>query len=432
MSLTQMPVKRQRIIMILGLLLVILMALRSLLYDTKGTFDFRWLEQFFSRIGSFSDPLWLRDIAVFLIITFVWWRGISLVGRRVDIASIGLRFRILALIVAPLIVGLVSWQLEWSATPFILLFFFTALVAVVLTRVEHLELSRSGSSFPLGPGWALFVLASAAAIVFVVGILAGLASGHPVDSLIGWLSPIWLALNFLAISTLATISYLSVPLIIIFSWFFRLIDNLLGARFRGLMDNFQLFMDPQEQGPMLEELDEASGGFPLIARQFITILVMFVVIILISYALTRVFRTVRRTSQAGGEIVSPLNGLARMGRLGFGHRLMDRLGLLQRWRTAASIRRIYKTMTLVAADYGYPRAEFETPHEYLDTLKETWPNNTTETRLITHAYTRVRYGEIPETQEELDQILSAWKLLESIRPVAKISDHTEVSTTPKR
>jgi hypothetical protein len=98
---------------------------------------------------------------------------------------------------------------------------------------------------------------------------------------------------------------------------------------------------------------------------------------------------------------------------------LKRLGFLRRRLAAASIRRIYQDMCGLAGSSGYPRLETETPYEYLQTLRQAWPENTAETLLITEAYNRVRYGELPETQAELDEIEAAWKRLEGIRPEAE-------------
>jgi hypothetical protein len=132
-------------------------------------------------------------------------------------------------------------------------------------------------------------------------------------------------------------------------------------------------------------------------------------------AFSRLLRFLRPPADADTELVNPLEGLSGR-RPGFGRRLLDRLGFLRRWQAAASIRRIYQDMCNMAGSNGYPRLESETPYEYLKTLKDAWPENAVETYLITEAYNRIRYGELPETQEELDEIEAAWKRLEHIRP----------------
>ena len=65
---------------------------------------------------------------------------------------------------------------------------------------------------------------------------------------------------------------------------------------------------------------------------------------------------------------------------------------------------------------GYPRLGIETPYEYLPTLFKVWPEHAAESRLITEAFVRVRYGELPETAEELELLRSAWLRIESAVP----------------
>ena len=79
-------------------------------------------------------------------------------------------------------------------------------------------------------------------------------------------------------------------------------------------------------------------------------------------------------------------------------------------------------MCETAAGYGYPRAGTETPYEYLNTLVQVWPDNSLESLVITEAYNRVRYGEIPESKDELNQIIEAWKILERATPDDYVSE----------
>jgi hypothetical protein len=144
---------------------------------------------------------------------------------------------------------------------------------------------------------------------------------------------------------------------------------------------------------------------------------MTFIVLLTSLAFSRLLRFLRPLSESDTELVNPLESLSGK-RPSFGNRLLNRLGFLRRWQTAASIRRIYQDMSNLAGSSGYPRVESETPYEYLKTLNDAWPEHTAQTQLITEAYNRVRYGEIPETAEELDNIQAAWKQLERIRPEA--------------
>ena len=172
-SVLKISVQRQQIIMVAALLVTLLIAWRVMLYSPAGFFEMSWIATIAGHLGDSADPHWSRDLAIFVIIGLMWWRGIALAGRGVDYRDAGLRMRAGVLLAVFFVAGLAGSQLAWSVTPFILLFLFTSLVSVILTRVEQLELSRSGRSFPIGPSWLLTVAAVALAVAFEFSHITG-------------------------------------------------------------------------------------------------------------------------------------------------------------------------------------------------------------------------------------------------------------------
>jgi hypothetical protein len=414
-----LAVDKQRILLSAGLLIVVFLAWRNLLYEPASFLDLNWLGNLVSSLGRGDNPYWTRALAIFIVMTILWWRGIALVGRSIDIGNAGLRLRAGLLIVAVLVAGVSAVQLPWPVTPFILLFLFASLVGIVLTRVEQLELGQSGHSFPLSLSWILIVFTAAASVVFVTGIVAALISGEAVQDLVGLLGPIWLALGFLATSVGATISLLSVPIIIVLSWILGLFVALFTPALEGVTENLQLTLPEPLPLQPAEELSQSPFRFAQDTRQILIILAMVFVVLFVSLALGRLFRFVREPRGLARDRLSPFDDLEMPEKPGLGRRLANRLGLFKRWRAAASIRRIYRQMCSAAASYGYARLPTETPFEYLASLSRAWPANTRESELITEAYVQVRYGEIPETKDELEAIAAAWKLLENARPAEK-------------
>jgi hypothetical protein len=100
---------------------------------------------------------------------------------------------------------------------------------------------------------------------------------------------------------------------------------------------------------------------------------------------------------------SLLNGLAQ--RLG--------LGRIARQLAAQRIRAIYTELLDLATQLKYPRCPHQTPLEYLPELQKAFPGSQTELDLITQAYQRIRYGEFPESQAEVNAIESAWRQVQS-------------------
>jgi hypothetical protein len=86
-----------------------------------------------------------------------------------------------------------------------------------------------------------------------------------------------------------------------------------------------------------------------------------------------------------------------------------RLRQARRYLAAARIRRIYAMLLDMSARLDRPRPAARTPLEFLPELEGVFPALAVELRTITEAYLLVRYGELPETPEDLDKVENAWK-----------------------
>jgi len=415
-NILKIPVDKQRIILAVALVITLLLAWRSLLYQPNSLIDLDWLGEFAGHLNEPGNPFWSRDLAIFIIVLLMWWRGISLVGRRVDINNVGLRLRISILLLLFFVAGLAGTQLAWPVTPFILLFYFSSLTAITLTRIEQLELEKSGQSFPISVRWFLVVIGGAGLVVFITGIITGFVSSESVIDVLGSFRPLWLATQFLAISVLITVSVLSTPLMILLGWLLEFLARSIGSMIGSGLEDIEINLPSPIETLPPEQFTETQQIAFQAPRQLLWLLIMLFFVLLVTLALGRLIHTVRQAAPSETESISPFSGRAKRDGLGVGQRLLDRFGLLRRWRTAASIRHIYRQMCTLAAENGYPRLESETPNEYLVSLAELWPENTDDTIIITEAYNHVHYGEIPETLEEIQRIQNAWNRLEETTP----------------
>jgi hypothetical protein len=80
---------------------------------------------------------------------------------------------------------------------------------------------------------------------------------------------------------------------------------------------------------------------------------------------------------------------------------------------AARIRRIYAALLVLSEKLGRPRPAGRTPLEYLPQLQELFADYAGELEKITGAYMRVRYGETPESFQEVQEIESAWRSIQA-------------------
>ena len=85
----------------------------------------------------------------------------------------------------------------------------------------------------------------------------------------------------------------------------------------------------------------------------------------------------------------------------------------KRMLAAARIRRIYARLMDLSAKLNQPRPPSKTPLEFLPELEGIFPTLSMELGTITNAYLRVRYGELPETHQEVEIVETAWKRVRS-------------------
>ncbi len=417
MSLLNIPKSRQQSTLAVALVLTILISIRSLIYAPQSVLDLTWLTEFLANIAAPGNLLWLRDVAIFSLVIIMWWRGLRLTVRQFDIEQAGFRLR-LGILVAPFAIWFNQASLAWNVTPFILLFFLAGLMSITLIRAEQIEKNRSGFSVSLSPRWLTLIFAASLLTVLTAGLLAAIISGESLFAIAGWLAPLLGAFYLGGAVITNTLLHLVQPLLTAFA---RLIDWLALLLQRIFENNW---IDPQLQNPIdfsdLLATPAATDVVEIITPpnpniRILTILLMVAVVLAVSLALGRLFRQAQFAAR-DSELIS---GQERDEdeALGLGQRLLRRLGLWRRWRAAASVRRIYRQMLKTAEDVGFPRSESETPYEFLDTLAQAWPENTADSQLITQAYVKVRYGELPETQEELEALESAWQRINAAKPV---------------
>lgn len=416
MGLLQWGRSRQRRVMIAAMIFAVLLSWRTLLYEASSPLDFGWLGQFATNMAEGGNLVWTRDLSVFVFTILSWWRGMRLALKPLEIGNAGLRLRIGGLVLAPFVAWLGASFLDFSVVPFILLFFVASLLSVALVRAEQIEADRSGHAATLGPGWFLTVLVAALGIVLLGGVLAVFLSGESLFEVLTIFSPLWRALQFGGTAVGLTLFKLLGPLLDAFSVVLQFLATIIAAILGSVSQGVRILSANGLQPlPMLTpEATAETVTAPAGAAKFFAAAVMLALIVVVAWGLSRLYQQATFAARDASPS-DPLDKI-ELEAPGLMDRLLQRLGIFQQWRAAASIRRIYENMCRAAAAAGYPRLETETPYEYLTTLAKTWPDYTAESRLITQAFVRVRYGEFPESQEELDAIRSAWRQLESAEP----------------
>ena len=390
----------------LGVLFVwILLALRFTLYRHVPWYSLAWLGEMARHVG--DRELWSQDAAIVVATLVFWWRGLELAKRSLDVEAVGYSFRSGVLIMA-VGVALVFQFREWSAAPLVFTYFFFSLMAVALARAEEVGRWRTGVQFPFGGGWLLALAGSAAGVVLIAVMLIAAVSGESVAQAFKLLGPVWELLRMALLFVLSLLFLILQPLL-----------TFLAERLAAMMNNSGEALAPQApmENPFLPGGEVVEPFAPFAPYEgVLRVLAIAFVVLLVALAFGRIWRERNRLGQVDVDVA----GRQRTSGSGLGGRLRGqldalagRLGFIDRWRVAASIRRIYAQMVALAGRQGYPRSGSDTPYEHVATLLQLWPDMASQVEAITEAYVRTHYGEVPESAKELDAIRHAWQELQS-------------------
>lgn len=402
-------VNYQRPVLTLTSVFCLVISVKWLLYTQLSFLDRTWLVELLQHINNAGYPFWMRDFSLIIIVLFFWWRGVRLAARYADMEVVGLQFRVRSLILAPAAIFLSSSRLGWPSTPFIMLFCFASLLLIVLSRAEQVQADETGFSFNPSPQWLALVVGLNLAVVYAGGTIAAALSGEQT------LAVPQQAVRMTFFMILYTLITLGGPtLFVVLDWLALLLQPIM-APIAYLMSEFELpeFLQPtSEQLLPTVEGDNPQENPLSYVPVFIALIILLLIIFVISYAIQKSWQS---SKFARGRVSNRLVLQKPQPEVeGFWGNLRRAIPSWRNWQTAATIRRIYHQMVEVASTDGYPRREAETPYEYMQQLNRLWPGNTAEVALITQAYVQVRYGEIPEKADELQQIFDAWQKLEKI------------------
>ncbi len=420
MSALAVKKSRQRLIIGAALLATVLLAWRMMLFAPRPLWNVSWLWEALLSIGNPTNAQWSQNLMLFLVVVISFWRGVRLAPLKPDVEQVGLRLRLGAIFLGFIALAALGERPYWSPVFFVLLYYLAGLTAVSLVRAEQIERENSGMSASVSPKWVGAVFATSLLVVTIAGLLAALLSGQTTSRLAGWLDPLWNALLLGTGVVLSTLAYLLSPALFVISLLIEALAWLLNRILTGVVEsigesiNPEFFSSQPTPAPTAETVLESVES----PQSLISILFMLALVLLVVFGLSRLYQ--QATVAPRQSDFNRQSGRQQVSRPNLGQRLLKRFGLLRNWRTATTIRRIYQHMCAAADGAGYPRREAETPYEYLTKLTQVWPENSSESRIITEAFIKVRYGEVPESKEEFENIKSAWQKLENTPPVEVI------------
>jgi hypothetical protein len=409
LALANLSLRLQQGLLVVPLLLIALVVLRFHIYAGAGLVGSGWFLQLLHSFSSL-DILLGRELVAILGLIYLWARGIHLARRNLSSDSVVPSFRAGILILFA-VTAVTSLGSGIDASGFVVSYFFFALIAMALSRAEDVSLTAGSGRAPFTGLWMGSALAVASVLVLLSTLLAALLSGGGVRQLLTWLSSIWQVLGIILV-------FVASLVLILLAWVLSLLPE--GNR-EPIASPEEMLQGVFELGDLADQpaTSEGFAGILQVAKSSATALLIIGLIALVLFLTWRRVRRARRIASdemresmmSRRTLAQYLRELlqARQDQLGELAALVDRFGLGPRLLSAISIRHIYANLVRLATRAGYPRAQTQTPYEYLEVLSGLIPGGEADLALITEAYVNAHYGQAPDSREELRRIREGWE-----------------------
>ncbi|HUF37795.1 MAG TPA: DUF4129 domain-containing protein [Anaerolineales bacterium] len=301
------------------------------------------------------------------------------------------------------------------------LFLFAGLMAMGAARVSVIGTLRGGRDNPFDRRWVAGLTISAAGAVGVAAWLGAEISGG--EGLIALVPRLGLGVIMGAAFLLLT------PLFALLWWALYLVVDTLSTENPLSESLTDLFNGLQGMATGLFELLEPFLG-PLgtfLARFGLVTKVVILWVVVLGLALAVLLAIYIRDERRRRQLFEQLeqirsDGLWKSLRDSLRKRLEEAgrsmAGLFdadrrRRLLAAARIRRIYARLMNLCEDLDAPRPAASTPHEFVPMMAELFTGGADDLSLITDAYQQVRYGELPERAEAVEQVEAAWERVQA-------------------
>lgn len=351
------------------------------------------------------------EFIIAAVVLLMMWRSLRL--SRQNVGPMMVKSNLRTGIILLLILGFLFTRAEPMIQPMgiYLGFLFSALLALGSARISVVDIFSKAKRSPFDRNWILQMTITIFSFIGIASLLA-----FVLTSQMGWLSN-WLerAIYFLGVILLS-------PFILL-AYLFSVLWGQFASNATPLPAP-DLTPTPGADSPLipmdrLDQLFQQSGPNLVEAFKFVFQWGGLILGLVLFFMLLRRVLVVnsRRISEMEGEgdTYEQLGSLARLLReavLGEARQAVEgfskRLNRGERLLAAARIRRIYTRLLDLAKEKGVPRLASQTPLEFLNTLDRVFSGVHDDLCTITDAYVRVRYGEYPETQEQVDKVEKAW------------------------
>lgn len=336
---------------------------------------------------------------VLLFSLFVMLRGVQIARYPATARELtaGMRFNLLLFAAYAMIFGRDQLSLFLPSFLFFMLF---NLAGLSLARIADLSDSYGGRLPGFNLQWAAGI-GAAAILVVLLGWASSWLINLDVAQFLGRGLLVLLQLVFGAILLVLS------PVLLAIVSAIQFLIQLLAPNLENLLEPAELEAGNQLLEDIQSQITDATHTDP---RLFIMLGVLALIVIIAVLQLRwKPWQRLTRGEEGASDIDVEFS-LPRAIRNLF----PTRTGRKQR-RTAKSliaaarVRHIYAQLMDLCEKLGKPRPRSLTPNEFLPRMYTLFPLHEQELNLITSAYIKVRYGELPETSKEIEEVLDAWK-----------------------
>jgi len=399
-----LQMKLRYTILAIWICLCLYFSLRFLQYSGS---DKSFFEMISGAISSITDSgKGMRGFWHLLIVMLSVWRGTALASKPINSQRVRDRITTGIVVLIPYTLVYADKQPNESILA-IAGFLFFGLFALSTIRIATLSESRGGKIPRIAPGRILGITLGTTII-----IVTALATGWIMSSTVAsFILQSALALFFLVT---ALIALLLIPVTALLFWFFTnfLTPDSLALDLNEASDFGSLGEEAAKLGEDFYEITHTIQkiGRPLLLGGILVGIVFLVVLSLQWQAWRRRKINLEIDSESTGvprlRLISRFFRERRKGKSPPGFRQL---------LAAARISKVYFHLMSLCDELNNPRPAAVTTLEFLPELENLFPQDREALHLVTKAFVRIRYGEFPETQEEVREVLSAWKQIRSKR-----------------
>jgi hypothetical protein len=342
-------------------------------------------------------------------VLMVWWRGMALgiTPLGPDAARQRLQMGLLLFILFALAT---MFNSSANLIIFIIPFLAGALFAMPLSHIERVEQSERGRVVKMDGRWWRMLFAGVGIPLVISIALAMLVSG---DLLADGLRLILFVLLIPILAVAFAVGYVV-----------SLILSLLFSKMQRQQSPLQSMNDFLGQLQQPDQNAQAVLYIPPEVRFVIGVLIVLGIIGVIVWSTSRA-RHEEAINRARTDDLQDLQEEEIAPPAAFVGEMLKSLSL-RRWLAAVTIRRIYARMTHEAGKRGFTRPPAQTPFDYLPALANAFPDAGADLNIITNAYVAAHYGEVPDTDEALEEIRAAWNRVRVIPKATPEQQPTDV------